>query len=64
MMMQLQRYNMNVIYKKGKEMYLADTLSRAFLHDEQPEAKVLALSDTDISRISSTMDADKSCVGQ
>ena len=47
MMMQLQRYNLNVTYKKGKEMYLSDTLSRAHLPDEQPEAKVMALSDTD-----------------
>ena len=31
MKLELQRYNITVIYKPGKEMYLADTLSRAYL---------------------------------
>ncbi|KAJ8375598.1 hypothetical protein SKAU_G00061780 [Synaphobranchus kaupii] len=30
-MLQLQRYNLNVLYKKGKEMHIADLLSRAAL---------------------------------
>jgi RNase H-like domain found in reverse transcriptase/Reverse transcriptase (RNA-dependent DNA polymerase)/Integrase zinc binding domain len=30
MLLRLQRYNITVTYKKGVEMYLADTLSRAF----------------------------------
>ena len=29
MMMALQRYNLEIIYKPGKEIYIADTLSRA-----------------------------------
>ena len=29
MMLQLQKYNINLVYKRGKQMYLADTLSRA-----------------------------------
>ena len=29
MMLQLQKYNIDQVYKKGKHMYLADTLSRA-----------------------------------
>ncbi len=29
MMLTLQRYNLKLVYKKGKELYLADTLSRA-----------------------------------
>ena len=33
MMMKLQRYSFKVTYKKGKSMYLADTLSRATLPD-------------------------------
>ncbi|CAB4002182.1 Hypothetical predicted protein [Paramuricea clavata] len=33
MMMKLQRYSFKVTYKKGKSMYLADTLSRAALPD-------------------------------
>lgn len=29
MLLQLQRYNISLVYKKGKQMYIADTLSRA-----------------------------------
>jgi hypothetical protein len=31
MMLKLQQYHFSVQYKKGKEMYIADTLSRAAL---------------------------------
>ena len=31
MMMRLQNYNLTVVYKLGQEMYLADTLSRAYI---------------------------------
>lgn len=31
MLLNLQRYSLNVKYKKGKDLYLADTLSRAYL---------------------------------
>ena len=34
MMMRLQRYQLNVSYRPGKEMYLADTLSRAYIPGE------------------------------
>ena len=30
MLLWLQRYDVNIIYKKGLEMYLADGLSRAY----------------------------------
>ena len=33
MLLRLQRYSLVIRYKKGKEMYLADTLSRAHLTD-------------------------------
>ena len=36
MLLRLQRYNLKFVYKKGKELYLADTLSRAY-PDETPE---------------------------
>ena len=39
MLLRLQRYNLEIRYKKGKEMFLSDTLSRAFL----PQAHVSAL---------------------
>ena len=31
MLLRLQRYNLRVVYHRGKEMFLADTLSRAYL---------------------------------
>ena len=34
MFMRLQRYDINIQYKKGSEMYLADTLSRHFSDEE------------------------------
>lgn len=37
MMLQLQKYNIQLVYKPGKEMYLADTLSRAYIEDKQTE---------------------------
>ena len=39
MLLRLQRYNLDIRYKKGKEMFLEDTLSRAFL----PEVHVSVL---------------------
>lgn len=36
MRLRLQQYNVNVIYKPGKEMYISDTLSRASLPDPTP----------------------------
>ena len=36
MLLRIQRYNLKFDYKKGKELYLADTLSRAY-PDETPE---------------------------
>jgi transposase InsO family protein len=36
MLMQLQRYDISVVYKKGKDLYIADTLSRAYLTETTP----------------------------
>lgn len=33
-MLQLQNYNLNVVYKPGPEMYISDTLSRAVLNKQ------------------------------
>ena len=38
MLLHLQRYNLVITYKNGKEMYLADTLSRAYPKDTVPYA--------------------------
>jgi len=35
MLLQLQKYNLLVIYKPGKRMYIADMLSRAALSQKQ-----------------------------
>ena len=37
MLLRLQRYNLEVIYKPGSQMYIADHLSRASLPDVSPE---------------------------
>ena len=34
MRLRLQNYNIQVVYKRGTNMFLADTLSRAYLEDE------------------------------
>ena len=31
MRMELQHYNVTVVYRRGTELYIADTLSRAYL---------------------------------
>ena len=33
MMMQLQHYDLKVVDKKGSELYMADTLSRAYMQE-------------------------------
>ena len=46
MILRLQKYNINVVYKPGSQMYVADHLSRAYLADqEEPsdEFQVFAL---------------------
>ena len=35
MLLKLRRYNLKESYKQGKEMYIADLLSRAFNNDSQ-----------------------------
>ena len=46
MLLQLQRYDLTLIYKKGKDLIIADTLSRAYL----PESEVseMELDDTQV----------------
>jgi hypothetical protein len=42
-LMQLQKYSLNVRYKRGRQMYLADTLRRAYQLGEQSMAEVKKL---------------------
>ena len=37
MLLQLQKYNVKFVYKKGKELYVADILSRAYTEDPDSE---------------------------
>ncbi|CAC5423216.1 unnamed protein product [Mytilus coruscus] len=39
MFLRLQRYDIEIIYKQGKYMYIADTLSRAYLKNNASEGK-------------------------
>ena len=53
MMMQLQRYDLNLVYKQGKDLFLADTLSRAPLDDAGGDAfeyHIMALTQISTSR--------------
>ena len=47
MLLRLQRYNLEIRYKKGKEMFLADTLSRTFLPDANVSEFVHELEEID-----------------
>ena len=38
MLLQLQKYSLDVTYKKGKHMHVANTLSCAYLSDEELES--------------------------
>ncbi len=69
-MLKLQRYHLNVIYKRGRELYVADALSRAHLPStDTPEAiedyDVLALegvlSSRRIEELKQTTQADALC---
>ena len=35
--LELQRYDIEIVYKPGKEMFLADTLSRAFSNENNED---------------------------
>ena len=47
MLLRLQKYSLHVFYKRGKEMYLADTLSRAYLPEVNACDLILELEDID-----------------
>ena len=40
MLLQLQKYNLTLVYKLGKELFIADTLSRAYLPDDTASEKM------------------------
>ena len=53
MMLQLQRYDLCVKYKRGCEMYIADTLSRSYLNNSSDEL----LQDFDVLSVSQFTDS-------
>ena len=67
MIMKLQRYDIRVQYKKGSELYFADTLSRAHLPDTSKDldeeleiSMVLAVSEQKLKQIREETDKDES----
>lgn len=44
MLLKLQRYDLKVNYKKGTQLYIADTLSRAWVNQSDPETQFEDLS--------------------
>ena len=56
MLLQLQRYDLEFIYKRGKELYIADTLSRAYTgtkHDTESDSQLEVMSVIPISPVNS-----------
>ena len=51
MLLRLQKYNLKVRYKKGTEMFIADTLSRAPLPDVGPPGNCLRPEKEDVCRV-------------
>ena len=35
MLLHLQKYNLKIVYEPGKELFIADTLSQAFIPNER-----------------------------
>ena len=74
MMLQLYQYDLELTHKSGKEIPLADTLSRKFLSDSYPElsegmdARIhsvissIPISDQKLKQIQSLSDSDPQCV--
>ena len=49
MLLRLQKYNLQIKYKKGQQMYLADTLSRAYLEESHSCKEVQELEEIDLT---------------
>ena len=57
MLLRLQRYNLEIRYKKGKEMFLADTLSRAVPPNEEVSEFIHELEEIDHKALLPVSDA-------
>lgn len=71
MLLRLQKFEYNIVYKKGAEMYVADTLSRAYLpvsdKDEEKasvfdidQISYISISEGKIRKIKEAAEADES----
>ena len=60
MLLQLQRYDLNIVYTAGKDMHVADALSRAFLEGYNDEVKEDLFEERVVHAMEATaaMDAD------
>lgn len=56
MLLRMQKYEFNVVYKKGKEMYLADTLSRAFIAKQEKDVEKEEIFQTSLEKELQVMD--------
>ncbi|CAL8130302.1 unnamed protein product [Orchesella dallaii] len=67
MLLALQRYNLDVKFKKGTEMYIADALSRAFLPRTEENISAVEVAEASLSRefenINSTEDSPNTAKG-
>ena len=69
MMMRLQKYEVEVSYERGSQMYIADTLSRAYLNHQKEQqdqgfdhinmAKFLSIPEQRLQQIKQEMDRDE-----
>ena len=68
MIMTVQKYSLNVVYRPGKELVLADTLSRAFLQDDDDSLEekfevntlsVIPMSDNKLTELKDQTEKDK-----
>ena len=66
MIMTVQKYSINVVYRPGKQLVLADTLSRAFLQDDETleeifdvnALSIVSMSDEKLAQLKEATDTD------
>ena len=71
LLLKLQGYNLKLVHKPGRHMYIADTLSRAYIShsdpnqnndsDEYKVLSVLSVSETKLSELKTESAKDKTC---
>ena len=54
MLLQLQRYDLEFVYKRGKDLFVADTLSRAYIEEEPGKESKYGFEAMSVNSISPT----------